>query len=229
VYLNKLADLPMKNILILIAAATLFTGCATTASKMPLDSKVAAGMSNKTVALTTSLKKPDFPVLTPTRAALGLFGVAAQISGGNAIINDSNVDDPAVAIAGDLAAILEGEYGSQTIAAPLQVADNNAGTLVAAARASAQYALDVRSGWNMMYFPTDWTHYRLLYVATARLVDTSTQAVLAEGSCKYFPETNVGAPTYDEMVGNNAAGLKRELSAATRACFVSLKADMFAL
>jgi hypothetical protein len=87
--------------------------------------------------------------------------------------------------------------------------------------ANAELILDVKTiGWSFLYFPTDFNNYRVMYSARLRLIDRQRQAVMAEEFCSYTPEyedTNK-APSYDELVGNNAAGLKRELANAARHC-----------
>lgn len=217
-----------KIITLVVVGATLLTGCATVGKKS-LDSKAAAALMDKTVVQTVH-QKPSFTAMTVARVAMGPIGSAAMLVEGNAIVATNDIDDPAALIAGDLAAILEGEHGTKTIAAPLQVTEGGPDALAAAGRGRAQYVLDVRTiMWHMAYFPTDWSHYRLAYAATARLIDTRSKAVLASGTCRYYPVSKAGAPTYAEMTGNSARKLKKEMALATRACFLSLKADLFSI
>lgn len=90
--------------------------------------------------------------------------------------------------------------------------------------------VDVQTiNWSLGYFPTDWNHYRVIYTAKARLIDSGSKAVLAEGSCVRIPQDNTGAPTYDELLANEASLLKKELSAAADECVKSLRKEMLAL
>jgi hypothetical protein len=69
----------------------------------------------------------------------------------------------------------------------------------------------------------------VFYLAAASLIDADTGAVLAESGCKLAPETNAGAPTYDEMLAGGAARLKTTLAAAAATCAAQFKRDMFAM
>jgi hypothetical protein len=69
----------------------------------------------------------------------------------------------------------------------------------------------------------------LIYTAKARLIDTQTRAVVAEGFCKRIPETNTNAPTYEQLLLNDAALLKQELSKAASECVRTLKTEMLSL
>ena len=90
--------------------------------------------------------------------------------------------------------------------------------------------LDVRTlVWQMMDFPTDWTHYQVLYTAKARLIDVETRNVVAEAFCKRLPESNAGAPTFDQMLALNAARLKAENAANAKACAELFGREMLAL
>ena len=166
--------------------------------------------------------------MTAGKAAFALVGAALMIKEGNAIINDNDVPDPAVAIRDALAKHLA-ETRNMSVAPALNVNTDDAQQLVAAANGSAKYVLDVQTtGWMFAYFPTDWTHYRVMHGAQARLIDVDSKKVIAAGSCARMPESNTNAPTYDELVNNKAAGLKKELAIATEECIATLKKSMLA-
>ncbi len=57
-----------------------------------------------------------------------------------------------------------------------------------------------------------------MYGAKARLLDLRTQQVVAESTCLSPRPTEAGAPTYDELMDDNAAGLKRELDKLRENC-----------
>ena len=69
----------------------------------------------------------------------------------------------------------------------------------------------------------------MFYAAKARLINTQTKAVVAEGFCKHIPDSSVNAPTYNELLENGAAKLKSELNAVAGVCVNSMKTQMLSL
>ena len=207
---------------------TLLAGCASMPAPRPLDTAGLAAVRNQTVAVTVR-PKPGFSVLTPSKA--GLAGVGIFVGDdGNRIIAEHHVADPADAIAQALVRALHDAQGSEPVAAPIAVDDRDAARIAAQAKGKARFVIDVETrAWRMSYFPTDWTHYQVPYIAVARLIDADTAGVLAESTCNLAPETNAGAPTYDDLVTNGAAGLKASLAASAATCASRFRRDMFAL
>lgn len=209
-------------------AAVLLTGCGTIAPQR-MDASVGNGLKGQAVARTVR-PTPDFAVMTAAKAAFGAFGGAGMLVEGNKLVAEHKIADPAVQIATDLQAALRAQRGTADAAAPVSVDSVDVGEIAAASKGAGKYALDVKTLlWQITYFPTDWAHYRLVYSAQARLIDTETNAVLAQGSCKSMPETNAGAPTYPEMVAEDAAWIRLEMARAASACVDSLKTEMLAL
>jgi hypothetical protein len=137
--------------------------------------------------------------------------------------------NPADAIAQELAIALRDAQGAQS-AAPVAVETNDVERIAAQAKGKARFVVDVETRiWHVIYFPTDWTHYQVPYMAVARLIDADTARVLAESSCKVEPGTNAGAPTYDELLANGAERLKASAAASVATCAAQFKRDMFAL
>jgi hypothetical protein len=152
------------------------------------------------------------------------------LDAGNKTVAANGVADPAAAIALELAGALHDIQGSQPVAGSVPVDSRDPSRVAAQVKGKARYVIDVETrAWHMTYFPTDWTHYQVFYLAAASLIDADTGAVLAESGCKLAPETNAGAPTYDEMLAGGAARLKATLAAAAATCAVQFKRDMFAM
>lgn len=218
----------MRNAIIVTMAAVLATGCATV-NKQPIDSNVSEALKSQSV-VPTSRSKPDFTAMTAGKAAFAVVGAFAMISAGNEIIAKNNVPDPSEAIARGLGKSLTERYGSQFTPQPITVSTEDAAQLASAANGQARYVLDVQTIlWNFAYFPTDWTHYRVMYSAKARLIDTEKKTVVAEGVCKQIPEDNNGAPTHDELLANEATLLKQKLSDAATECVKILNTEMLAI
>jgi hypothetical protein len=219
----------MKKIVLILLTATVFTGCATV-SKQPMAVEVGSAMKEQTLTHTVRSKKQDFVANSYGKNALGILGAFSAISEGNQIIANNQVADPADEIARGLADALQASRGAKIAGGPINVDADSPAAIAAAAGGKAKYVLDVQTlVWNLLYFPTDMTHYRVIYTARARLIDTASNAVVAEGGCKRWPESNTDAPTYDQLVANNAALLKKELSIAASECVATLKTEMLAL
>ena len=207
----------------------LLAGCATPPQTRPLDTAGLAAVRNQTVAVTVR-KQPDFAILAPSNAMFGALGGLSAVGEGNKVVAANGVADPAAAIAQELASALRDAQGSQPVAGPVPVDASDAAHVAAQAKGKARFVIDVETrAWHMTYFPTDWTHYQVFYLAAARLIDADTGAVLAESGCKLAPETNAGAPTYEEMLAGGAARLKATLAASGATCAARFKREMFAM
>ncbi|MES2300055.1 MAG: hypothetical protein V4582_23665 [Pseudomonadota bacterium] len=209
-------------------SAILLTACASV-RKQPIAAADLATLKQETLA-NTSRAKPSFVGMTAGNAAFALVGALAAISSGNDLIAANKVADPADAIAQGLANSLAATHQTRSVAQRVAVSADDAAAVAAAAKPNARLVLDVQTlGWGFNYFPTDWTHYRVMYSAKARLIDTRDAKVLAEGFCNRMAQTNEGAPNYEELTANEASGLKQQLAQAASACVASLGAEMFML
>jgi len=218
----------MKIWILLIATATLVSGCVSTATRT-IDAQALTAVRNQSV-LRTARDMPDFGELTPAKAPFGLLGAVATISEGNKTVATNHIADPAVAIADALLGAMQSSHGMQAVASPVRIDSEDPARIAGLARGKARYVLDVRTlMWQMMYFPTDWTHYQVMYTAKARLIDVAAGTVVAEAFCKQLPESNAKAPTFDEMLALNAARLKSINATYARACADSFGRDMLAL
>lgn len=217
----------MNRILTSIIGLLILSGC-TTIRFQTLDVKNAAAIKDQTVAV-TNYPKPDFSAMTPAKATLAIVGAFAAISEGNQIIANNNVADPAKKTSDELVAALENKLGAKRIATPIEVTDDDVSKIATLAAPTARYVIDVKSFvWNMGYFATDWFHYRVIYTARARLIDTNAKTVIAEGFCKRIPDSNANAPTYDEVLANQAKWLKEEVNQVALTCADSFKKEMLA-
>ncbi|HWM62239.1 MAG TPA: hypothetical protein VNN98_08795, partial [Rhizomicrobium sp.] len=88
--------------------------------------------------------------------------------------------------------------------------------------------LDIETiNWMFVYFPFDWSHYRVTVVARARLIDANTGKRIAQAPCQYQSEEKT-PPTYDQMLDNKAALLKSMLEAAADSCADKMAKSLYA-
>jgi hypothetical protein len=218
----------MRTFLVPVSSLALLAGCATTPAPRSLDAAGLTAVHNQSVAV-TSRPRPGFAVLKAGNMMFGALGGLAGVEEGNKIATANGLANPADAIAQELAIALRDTQGTQA-AAPVAVETNDVERIAAQAKGKARFVVDVETRmWHVIYFPTDWTHYQVPYVAVARLIDVDTARVLAESSCKVEPGTNAGAPTYDELLANGAERLKASAAASAATCAAQFKRDMFAL
>ena len=208
------------------AIGVILTGCATVRHQA-IDAKASASLQGQTVTYTVR-KKPDFVAFTAAKVLIPIVGALAMVSEGNNIISTNNVDDPARFISLGLMKSLESASGSQITGSPANVDGSDVEQIIASAQ-NARFIVDVQTiGWQFVYFSTNWNHYRVNYSAKARLIDTQSKQVIAESACSRMPPETSNAPTYDELVLNGAAGLKRELAVAANECLDLFRTGMLA-
>lgn len=199
--------------LCLVALSLGLTACVST-QKVPLRPEQSNALRGQTV-VTSRYAKPDFAAVTPGKAAFGMIGAAAMIMEGNSQIRNNQVPDPAEQIGHDLAATLGSKLGMRVVANGGHTTSGQGAAVVAREHSGARYVVDVRTiNWSCAYYPFGWGSYRVIYSAKLRLIDTQTAAVLCEGFFSRIPNDQSKSFSYDELMNNQAAGLKAELAKA---------------
>ena len=174
--------------------------------------------------------KPDFSAMTYGRAAIGgLIGGAVMVSEGNALVKDNDIPDPALRIEPKLTALITDRLkssGATRIADRVAKMDDEESLSRDAGRKGV--ILDVETiGWMFLYFPFDWSHYKVMYTARARLIDASTGKRIAQAPCQYQSEDKT-PPTYDQLLDNKAALLKTMLATAADTCAGKMASSLYA-
>jgi hypothetical protein len=198
-------------------AALLLSGCVTVKNK-PLDENASNNLEQKT--LKSSLYPvPDFSAMTAGKAGFGLFGALAMIHSGNAIVHDDGIVDPAVRISGDLKEKLRNTRHMNIMDNDeVKASSDNIPALVGS-YPDADYLLDVKTVyWSFVYYPTNWSHYRVLYTARMRLINEANGSVAAETMCKAQPGDDKDPPTKDQLLAEHGALLKQLLDKAADSC-----------
>ncbi|WP_346837588.1 hypothetical protein [Microbulbifer sp. SAOS-129_SWC] len=172
-----------------------------------------------------SREKPSFIATTPGKSMFGVIGVAAMVSAGNKIVKENNIEDPAVRIYNRLAEAMADKYSVVPLDDNSIVAKGDDLKEVTSQVKDARLLLDVQTlGWKFANFPMSFSKYQVGYGVKMRLIDTSTNEVLAEASCgRATPEEDEGAPTYDELMADNAERLKQALQANADYCVNEFK------
>ena len=145
----------------------------------------AASLKGREISISTR-DKPDFAAMRAATSGLlvgGLLGAAINISAGNEIVAQNDVDDPAGQIGRTLGGALEAAHGARVSRLSGALSSDDAAE-VRKMMPAADLVLDIRTiNWSFLYFPLNWTKYRVLYSARGRLIDAKNGEVLAESGC----------------------------------------------
>jgi hypothetical protein len=201
---------------IVLLLVVLGAGCVSTRI-VPVDQTALAHLNGGTVTIIPR-EKPDFMAMTAGKAAFALIGAAAMLAAGNDIVKKNEVEDPANYIAQHLVADLARENRLRLVTVS-ELAKSTDAAPLAKQYPNADLLLDVQTvSWSFIYFPTNWSRYRVIYSAKLRLIDRAHGTLLADGFCSRTPDETPDSPTKDELLQDNAARLKKELAANADYC-----------
>jgi hypothetical protein len=223
----------VKILAVLILVSLFFVGCVST-KNIPITDNCANDLKNHTVAC-SDWETPDFSAYSSGKAMTGgMFGVIggaiaanSMISEGNKIISENGVEDPADYIAERLMSGLAAQYQLNQVNTNRTTVENDDVEHISSLYKDADYVLDVRTV-NWQTLPGNvGNRYRVIYSSKLRLIDTSERAVVAEGFCYKAPKQKDPQYSYDELMGNNAEGLKNQLKAKADYCVDHFKKNVF--
>lgn len=217
----------MRKLLILALALLILNGCA--AKTIPLSAESATQLNGSTLAH-TKREAAGFMATTAGKAAFGVLGAVAMMNAGKKIIEENNIEDPANYISSSLANDLAKTFNLQVASEKDTAVSSTNVSDLAAEYPQADFILDVRTGsWSFIYFPTDWSHYRVLYSSRLQLIDVKSKRVVADSICSRVPEKTESSPTYEELLAGNAQRLKNELKVAADYCIDQFRSQVFNL
>jgi len=175
-----------RTLLVLLALGAL-GGCVST-KIVPVDHQALSGLHGGTVVV-SQREKPSFAANTAGKMMFGAVGAVAAISSGNDIIRDNEVADPAAYIEQALLKDLVTDNALKGVAIQ---ANTGSGTTdvaqLAKQYAGADLLLDIQTiNWSWIYYPTSWSHYKVIYSAKIRLIDTKHSKLIADG-CRQSPQ-----------------------------------------
>lgn len=210
----------MKNLVIVLGAGVLAGGCGLMPARAPAP-VAPLQLEGKTLAFTQH-QPPEFIAIQPPKGTLGSMLAMLELNPGdknNDIIWRNQIPDPALAITADVAGALKARYRMTVLPNPIVGTPSKPAALAAVARGRADYVLDIQTTlWRTAYIGSSWARYYVEHKAEAQLIDARDGKVLAARSCNFAGRDKPNPPTWDELVGNNAARLKQELAGVAVNC-----------
>lgn len=214
----------MNRLIIAGILMSVLSGCAT--KTVPLTSTVGSTYRGKSITYSIH-ETPGFSATTADKAMFGAIGGVAMLSKGNDIIQENEVQDPAEAIGAALVDDLASKY-ELIVKKPTKQASSKSTEKIAADYGFADLVLDVQTrSWGFAYFPMDWNNYHVMYTARLELIDTSSGEAIATGSFAYDSKDNAVHPSYDQLIDNQASGLKNEITKARDQCIMEFRQRIF--
>ncbi|CAB3878337.1 hypothetical protein [Achromobacter piechaudii] len=212
-----------------IAVAVVLTlGACTTVKHAPISEDSLNTLEGKSI-VSSRYGQPDFTAYTAGKAAFAMLGAAAMVSEGNTIVQENGIEDTAIAISAGLQSKLASLKNTKPVNASGVAANDEVATVIAASQ-GGDFVLDVKTlTWMFNYYPTDWAHYRVSYVARLRLIDAATKAVVAESACSGVQGDDKNPPTKEQLLENGAGLLKGYLGKLGEACTEVLARDVLKL
>jgi len=213
------------RLLAILTATISFTGCISVKTD-PLEAHEETGLLQSSVAVAHYDEQPDFTAQTAANVQFGLLGLASAIESGNNMIDENNIQDPAITIASRLAEEIQSNYHVTLADQPVVISPDTKPRDFSTHFSQVDYVIDVKTlGWGSIYYPSDWDNYRVIYQAHARLVETNSGDVVAEVLCAFLPEyedTEL-APSYEDLEAGEA--LQTELNRSVDLCVEHIRAS----
>ena len=199
------------------------SGC-TTINHIPLTPDASRQLQDKSVVLTI-YPIPDFAASTPGKAMFGILGAFTAISEGNSLIQENDVQDPAIAIGQGIVDRLVATRNATQVSS-LEVATSDDIQTLLATYPGTNTLVDVKTfNWMFVYYPTQWGRYRVIHSARVRLIDGVNKEVMAETLCS-FNSDDANPPTEDQLLKNKAALLKKYLKRSATSCIDQVTKDL---
>ncbi len=207
----------MKGIILPLAAIVFVTGCAGMKT-VPMDVDAVQASTPKTVVV-SQRETASFVAMTPSRGMLAAIGGVIMVAEGNKLVEEYQIEDPANYIGHEIVSSLRDHMTLELVSNTSTTADTKNVAELSSIYGDSDLLVDVQTGyWNFSYFPTNFKKYRIQYNAQLRIIDTRSESQVAGALCKRRLGEEETAPTYDELIANNAERLKAILRQAADEC-----------
>ncbi len=180
--------------------------------------------------LTTVTYHLDTPLIaTPLNAITGLAGGIAEYETGKEMLKVDQIENPADGMMAKLAPMIADAIRPSATTVITGKDSDNDGAKDLAAMGNGQGAvlgIETRA-FMIIYFPFDWSHYKVKYSARARLVEGASAKKIADSNCDYasddYDDTN--RPRLGDLLKEKGALLKVKLAQAVDVCVAQFQKD----
>lgn len=212
----------MKKYLVssmLFILSLMFLSCVTPMQRLPLSKDAAAKVNGKTCEISKP-KTPDFYAQTTGKAWLPpMIGIAASYSAGREIVAENNIADPAIHVSKEISKILGENFNIKLLPESANISENSDIDTLCKTYSRGDLLLDVRTtfwsfGTGAGSNPALSAQYLVSFAINLKVIDVKLKEVLTEETFVYPNTTSADAKrtfSYDELMNNNAEGLKMGL------------------
>ncbi len=222
---------------LLIILSSMLLSCVTPIQRLPLSKESAAKINGKTCE-TSNPKTPDFYAQTTGKAWLPpMIGMAASFSAGREIVEQNNIEDPAIFVSQEMEKILNQNFNIKFMPKAEAISENNDIDTLCKTYSKGDLLLDVRTiGWafgtGAGSNPALSVQYQVSFILDLKIIDLKAKQALTQEVFSYpntkSPDTNKTF-SYDELMNNNAAVLKNELRKGADEAILFFKEKTFSL
>ena len=199
------------------------SGC-TTLDPIPLSSDASRQLQDKSVVRTT-YPAPNFFANNHRNSMFGLIGAVAAFLEGNSMIQENDVQDPAIAIGQGIVDRLIATRNATQVPSLAVTTSDDIQTLLATYQ-GADILVDVKTvDWMYSYYPAKWGRYKVTHLARVRLIDSASKEVMVVTGCASEQSDDANPPTEDQLLQNKAALLKEYLSKSATSCIDRVTKD----
>jgi hypothetical protein len=202
-------------------------GCAAPQTK-PIAQETLSSFNGKSLSLVQG-ETPSFVAMTSGKGMFAVAGVGAAAAAGNDLVEEAELEDPAIKISRSLARRLTADHALSLRGPTLSSGGSDEVAEIAQLARGSDYALEVAtSGWTYMYDGFKFGDYFVNYSSKLRLIDVKTSEVISSGFCNYSGKQAGKSPvTHEKLLADDAAYIKQELAAAKEFCVGQFTSSLF--
>lgn len=212
----------MRQFLAAAGLAALGAACASSPETISLAAADPAQLQ-KDALVTVEEDAPQFVPVTAGGAMWGALSGAVIAAKADGYKEKHGLEDPAPMVEAALADYLASRRRMALSPRPISFAGADKPDALAGPADALIVDVDT-DGWGYRYLGMKFDRFTVDYRATARVIDGASGAVVAQHQCALssHPKGD-GAPSHDELIENDAAGLKAILADLAGQCAEDVK------
>ncbi len=208
----------MKQILFIIVLTLILSSCVNKKTSVLKSNDVITFEGAKIAQVTR--ETPDFVAFAfkPNQVVLGPFGIFVAANNGKSLIQEFNVEDPAIEIGEKITTLLKDKYSMvDSQKGHLDSNTKSVDKITDSVSTDVALIVYVRTvNWGCMYSLLKLNHYRIFYNVKLEILSNKNKKILAEGFYHWKSPKDFPHSTYKGLIDNNATILKRLLEMAKK-------------